>query len=159
MQRRFDLQVILASQVPAIAGQSLFTMPVNVSIYNPAEHAVTFLAWASPMDTRADLLGVFSVCDTENGETLPLNTIKISRKLPATYEDLVEIPAGQTLEKTVHLTGLQLEKDHEYSVHAQGIWHAIWDKPVAEISIADLENLAEAQRGEFQSNCAFFRVQ
>lgn len=158
MQPGLGLQVTLAPQVPANVGQS-FAIPVEVSIHNPAKHAVTFLIWGTPVDASAGPLGVFSVCDTENGEALPMTTIKISRKLPPSYEDLVEVPACQTLEKTVCLPSLQLEEGHEYSLHAQGIWHAIWDKPIAEISTADLENLADAERGEFRSNSALLKVQ
>lgn len=158
MQPGLGLQITLASQVPATVGQSLFTIPVEVSIYNPAEHPVTFLKWGTPMDTRAEVLGVFNVCDTGTGVALPMNTIKISRKLPASHQDLIEISPGQNLEKTVYLSGLQLEKDHEYSVHAQGVWHAIWDKPVTDVSASDLEDFAEAKRGDFQSNCVSFKV-
>lgn len=159
MQSGLGLQVTLAPQVHATVGQSLFAIPVEVSIYNPAEHPVTFLTWGTPMDSRAGLVGVFSVCDTKNGEALPMTTIKISRKLPASYEDLVEVSAGHTLEKTVYLPVLQIEKDHEYSIHAQGIWHAIWEKPVSDISVLNLENLADAKRGDFRSNSALLKVQ
>lgn len=159
MQPGLGLQVTLAPQVPATVGQSLFAIPMEVSIYNPAEHAVTFLTWGTPIDPRAGVLGVFSVCDTTNGEALSMSTIKISRKLPASYEDLVEVSAGQTLEKTVYLPELQLERDHEYSIHAKGIWHAIWDKPAAEISLVNLEDLAEAKRGDFRSNSALLKME
>lgn len=159
MQPSLALHVTLASPMPAIVAQLPFAIPVEVSIYNPAEHPVTFLKWGTPMDPRAGVLGVFTVCDTGSGETLAMETIKISRKLPASHDDLIEVSAGQTLEKAVYLPGLSLQKGHEYSVRAEGIWHAIWEKPLADVTTGHLEDLAEAKRGEFQSNSALFKVQ
>lgn len=110
------------------------------------------------MDLQAGVLGIFMVCDTGTGKTLRLAKVNMSRKLPASHEDLIEIAAGQTLENMIKFTGLPLEKNHEYSIRAEGIWHAVWEKPLAEVTAVHLEDLAEAKRGEFVSNNALFKL-
>lgn len=158
MQPSLGLHVTLASQVPTSVAQTPLDIPVQVSIYNPAEYPVTILKWGTPMDVHAGVLGIFTVRDTGTGKTLRLAKVNISRKLPASHEDLIEISAGQTLEKTIKLTGLPLEKSHEYFICAEGIWHAVWEKPLADVTAVHLEDLAEAKRGEFVSNNALFKL-
>lgn len=158
MQPSLDLHVTLASQVPTTVAQASLDIPVQVSVYKPAEHPVTILKWGTPMDPHAGVLGIFAVCDTETGKTLRLAKVNISRKLPASHEDLIEISAGQTMDKTISLAGLPLEKGHEYSIRAKGIWHAVWEKPLADVTAVHLEHLAEARRGEFGSNSALFKL-
>jgi hypothetical protein len=152
------LQVNLASQLLATETPSASVVPIAVSIHNPAESPVTVLKWNSPLDTRAGVLGVFVACDTGNGVPLPLDIIKISRKLPPSLDDLVEISAGQTLQITVDLPGLHFQKGHEYSVHATGTWHAVWDKALADVTVSQLSDLGRANRGGYRSNVAFIKV-
>lgn len=158
MQAAPGLQISLVSQQLATETLSPFVVPIDVSIYNPTESPVTVLRWSSPLDARASVLGVFVVCDTESGDTLPLDTIKLSRKLPPSLDDLVEISAGQTLDLTVDLPGIHFQKGHEYSVHAAGTWHAVWQKPLADVTVSQLSDLEKATRGHFQSNVAFVKV-
>lgn len=153
------LQVTVASQVSATQAQTPLAVPVKVSIKNPSGSPVTVLKWGTPLDTRAGVLGVFEVCDTTSGKTLPVDTIKISRKLPASPEDLVEIPADETVDHTVYLPGMDLQEGHEYSVRAEGIWHAIWEKPLVDVTGTQLKDLTGAIRGEFRSNIAVMKAE
>jgi hypothetical protein len=159
MQALSSLQVNLASRLFATEALPPAVVPITVSIHNPAQSPVTVLKWMSPLDARAGVLGVFSVCDTGTGDPLPLDTIKISRKLPPSFDDLVEISGGQTLDFTVDLPGQHFEEGHEYSIYAAGTWHAIWDKPLSDLTVSELDNLGSANRGEFQSNIASIKLQ
>lgn len=111
------------------------------------------------MDNRAGLLGIFEVCDTSTGQTLPLDAIKISRKLPPSPEDLIEISPEGTLERIVDLPKQRFRKGHEYSIRAQGLWHAIWEEPMVNVTASQLQDLTGAARGEFSSEVAIVRVE
>ena len=158
MQPAFGLEVTLATQALDSGAQSPFILPITVSIHNAASSPVTVLKWGTPLDPRAGVLGVFEVCKTGSGQILAPETIKISRKLPPSAEDLVEIAAGQRLDRTVTLPGLHLETGHEYSVQARGIWHAIWEKPLADVTASQLEDFGGAERGSFESNLAIVDI-
>lgn len=159
MQAALGLQVTLASQITTLQASSPLAVPITISIHNPAEAPVTLLRWNTPLDSQAGVLGVFEVCDTENGQAIPIDTIKVSRKLPATSEDLVEILAGQTVDRTVKLPEIKFEEGHEYSIRAQGIWHAVWEMPLADVTASQLADLTGATRGEFQSNVALVKIE
>ncbi|KAJ5129103.1 hypothetical protein N7448_002812 [Penicillium atrosanguineum] len=159
MQSLSGLQVNLASQQLATEALSPSTVPITVSIYNPAESPITILKWNSPIDARAGVLGVFDVCDTGSGESIPLDIIKISRKLPPSLDDLVEISGGKTVHFTVDLPGVYFQKGHEYSVYAAGTWHAVWEKPRSDVTASQLTDLGSANRGEFHSNVVLVKLQ
>ena len=159
MQLLSGLQVNLASQLLAIETLSPPVVPITVSIYNSAESPITVLKWNSPMDARAGVLGVFDVCDTESGEPIPLDIIKISRKLPPSLDDLVEICGGQTVHFTVDLPGVHFHKGHEYSIYAAGTWHAVWEQPLSDVTAFQLTDLGSANRGDFHSNVALVKLQ
>lgn len=159
MESSLGLQVSVASQASILASQFSPAVTIKVSIENLAPSPVTVLKWGTPLDSRAGVLGIFEICDTDNGQTLPTETIKISRKLPPSIEDLVEIPGGQIMDQLINLPGLQVEEGHHYSVHAQGIWHAVWDEPLANVSVSQLQDLTGAKRGEFSSNTALLQVE
>lgn len=154
MDHALSLQVTLASDVSNLQASSSLPVPITISIHNHAEAPVTLLTWNSPLDFQAGVLGVFEVCDTGNGQAIPIDTIKVSRKLPATPADLVEIPAGQAIDRTVKLPAFECEEGHEYSIRAQGIWHAVWEMPLTDVTEYHLADLTGATRGEFQSNFA-----
>ncbi|KAJ5756849.1 hypothetical protein N7533_006392 [Penicillium manginii] len=153
-----SLQVTLASEVSNLQASSSLPVPISISIHNNASSSVTLLTWNSPLDFQAGVLGVFEVCDIENGKALPIDTIKVSRKLPATSADLVEIPAGQAIDRTVKLPSFECEEGHEYSIQALGIWHAVWEMPLTEVTESHLADLTGATRGEFKSNFAHVKV-
>ncbi|KAJ5097850.1 hypothetical protein N7532_004851 [Penicillium argentinense] len=159
MHGSLSLQVTLASQMTTLQASPALAVPITISVHNPADAPMTLLRWNSPLDLSAGLLGVFEVCDTGTGQAVPVDTIKISRKLPASLEDLVEIPAGQTVNQTVNLPEIQLEEGHEYSIRAQGIWHAVWDMPLADVTASQLNDLTGSTRGQFQSNIAVVKVE
>ncbi|CEJ57941.1 hypothetical protein PMG11_06616 [Penicillium brasilianum] len=158
MQPNLGLQVTLASQLPILQEQSSFTVPVKVSIYNTGSDPVTFLKWGTPFDANAAVSGVFEVCDTADGTVLPLDVLKMSRKLPASAEDLIEVAGGQVLDNMVELPGIHFQEGHDYSIVTKGIWHALWKEPLAGVTESQLADLSGADRGEFQSNVALVKI-
>ncbi|OQE27697.1 hypothetical protein PENSTE_c004G02265 [Penicillium steckii] len=158
MASSLGLQVTLASNAINLQASTSLPVPITISVRNPAQAPVTLLTWNTPLDSRAGVLGVFEVCDTGNGQAIAIDTIKVSRKLPATSEDLVEIPGGQTVSRTVNIPAFPLEEGHEYTIRAQGIWHAIWEMPLTDVTTSQLTDLTGATRGEFQSNLATVKV-
>ncbi|CAG7929002.1 unnamed protein product [Penicillium olsonii] len=154
------LQVTLASQA-GIQAQAI-ALPITVSVHNTAEIPVTILRWNSPLDPQAGVLGVFEVSDTTKQRTLPIPTIMVSRKLPPTEEDLVEIKADEKLDFVVNLPVQGLEEGHQYSVRAQGTWHAVWPTELANVTpqLQDQgDEKGDVERGDFTSNVLSLSVE
>ncbi|BCS25153.1 uncharacterized protein APUU_41597S [Aspergillus puulaauensis] len=132
-----------------------FTPPVAVSIQlsvlNHAESPVTVLNWGSPLDPRANILGVFEIRDSDSDELVTIDTVKFTRKLPPPREDFVQIPTGGTIDTEVTLPRVPLVEGHRYTVQARGWWQAVWEKPLQDVPADDLEKLTGAKRGEFRS--------
>lgn len=154
------LQVILAPQLITLPpSPQPSAVSVGVTLHNPINTTMTLLKWGTPFDPRANILGVFAVADAENGESIPINTIQISRKLPASPDDLLQLPAKTSLDTVVQLPPLPLVSGHEYSISAQGIWHAVWESQLQDVTPSQLEQLADAKRGEFSSNTIIVKVE
>ncbi|EAW10800.1 uncharacterized protein ACLA_052730 [Aspergillus clavatus NRRL 1] len=147
------LQVTLSPSPPTTQP---ITLPINIAIHNPTTNPITFLNWGTPFDPRADLLGVFQINDTNTDTSLPLDTIKISRALPPSKDDLVEVPAESSVEKTVAVPNVPLEEGHEYAVQAKGIWHGLWECRKDDVADSHLKDLKGAQ-GKFESEKAVFK--
>ncbi|CAG8901313.1 unnamed protein product [Penicillium egyptiacum] len=152
MESNLSLQVTLAPQTPILQAQEAFALPIKVSVHNAADSPVTILRWGTPLDPQAGVLGVFEICDTTDQRKLPVPTIMVSRKLPASEDDLVEIQARATLDVTVNLRIPGLERGHEYSVRAQGTWHAVWPTELSNVTTTQLRHNEGANRGNFLSN-------
>ncbi|KAJ6003342.1 hypothetical protein N7451_005889 [Penicillium sp. IBT 35674x] len=146
------LQLTLTSNIQTLIAQTPTSLPLKISIHNPTMAPVTVLRWNTPFDPRASLLDLFEVRDTTTGHILAADTIKISRKLPVSVNDLVEINAGKTMTCDATLTGLYFQSGHEYSVRARGIWMAVWLKSLVDVTASQLKGLSEAESGEFESN-------
>ena len=154
------LQVILAPQIISLPRSSQDpVVSVGVTLHNPADTTVTLIKWGTPFDPRANILGVFSVEDAGSGEAIPIDTIQISRKLPASPDDLLQLPPKTSLDTVVQLPPLPLATGHEYTVRAQGIWHAVWESRLEEVTPAQLEELSDAKRGNFSSNAVTVKIE
>lgn len=151
------LHVALTSHRPFTVAPFPSSISVEVSINNTSNHLVTFLKWATPFDALAGPLGVFTVYDPETGEPVPMNIVKISRKLPASRNDLIEIPAGQIVKKTVHIPEVVLEPDREYLLRAEGAWLAIWENGLADVDESRLVDLGDSKSGEFRSDTTLLK--
>ncbi|KGO41977.1 hypothetical protein PEXP_054040 [Penicillium expansum] len=152
MESKLGLQVTLAPQAQILEAQEAFALPIKVSVHNAADSTVTILRWGTPLDPQAGVLGIFEICDTTDKRKLPVPTIMVSRKLPASEDDLVEIQARHTIDVTVNLPIQSLDKGHEYSVRAQGTWHAVWPTELSNVTTSQLRDNEGAYRGDFISN-------
>ncbi|KAL3477650.1 hypothetical protein BJX99DRAFT_123067 [Aspergillus californicus] len=134
---------------------------VQVSVHNNAKSSVTLLNWGSPLDPKANVLGVFEFRDIHTEETVTLNTIKFARKLPPSKEDFVEIPAGDIVDAEVTIPLVPLVEGHRYTIQAKGWWQAVWEWPLHDIADHDLETMAgpSVQRGEFESEIVPIEVE
>ncbi|KAJ5965210.1 uncharacterized protein N7479_005086 [Penicillium vulpinum] len=159
MDSNLSLRVTLALQAPTLEAQEPFALPVKISVHNAADSPVTILRWGTPLDPQVGVLGVFEICDTTDQRQLPLPTIMVSRKLPASEDDLVEIQARQTLDVTLNLPMPGLEKGHEYSVRAQGTWHAVWPTELSNVTTSQLRDNEGAICGDFCSNESSVRIE
>ncbi|KAK1145148.1 hypothetical protein N8T08_004581 [Aspergillus melleus] len=148
------LDVVLS---PLVLPFSQPTIPVQVAIHNAALTPVTIVNWNTPLDPRAGVLGVFQVRDTTTDDIVPMDELKISRQLPPSADDLVEIPAGRSVEAVVRLPSGPLVAGHEYAIRAKGIWHAVWETPREEVRRLRLEQFENAKRGDFLSNEVWVR--
>lgn len=159
MNSNMSLQVVLAPQAPVLMAQEAFALPIKVSVHNAADSPVTILRWGTPLDPQAAVLGIFEICDTTDQRKVALPTIMVSRKLPASKEDLVEIQPRQTLDLTVNLPIPGLEKGHGYSVRAQGTWHAVWPTELSNVTPSQLRDNEGADRGDFRSNESYVSIE
>lgn len=144
-----SLDVVLS---PLVLPFSQPTIPIQVAIHNPSSTPVTVVHWNTPLDPHAGVLGVFQVRDATTDDVVPVDELKISRQLPPSADDLVEIPAGRSVEAVVNLPSGALVAGHEYMIQAKGIWHAVWETPREEVQGVRLEQFEDAKRGEFVSN-------
>lgn len=139
-----------------------FTPPVAVSIQlsvlNHAESTATVLNWGSPLDPRANILGVFEIRDSDSDELVTIDTVKFSRKLPPPREDFIQIPTGGAIDTEVTLPRIPLVEGHHYTVQAKGWWQAVWEQPLQDVPADDLEKLTGAKRGDFRSDAVPINV-
>ncbi|CAI7665922.1 unnamed protein product [Penicillium glandicola] len=158
MESNLRLEVTLVLQAPILDAQEPFALPIKVSVHNAADSPVTILRWNTPLDPQADVLGIFEICDTMDQRKLSVPTIMVSRKLPASEDDLIEIQARQTLDVTLNLPILGLEKGHEYCIRAQGTWHAVWPSELSNITMSQFRDNKGANSGGFVSNESFLHT-
>ncbi|KAB8231314.1 uncharacterized protein BDW43DRAFT_282768 [Aspergillus alliaceus] len=128
------------------------TVPVQVAVHNPADTTVTVLNWGTPLDPSANVFSIFDIRDTTENQPVTLPIVKISRRMPPSADDLVEIPARSSVEREVTLPLVPLAMGHEYTIQAKGNWHSVWETPRQEVTALHLERLGDARRGEFSSN-------
>jgi hypothetical protein len=137
--------------IPA-AFESPVAVSVTASVTNAAESPVTLLNWGSPLDPRANILGVFEIRDAETEEPVMIDEIKFRRVLPAPREDFVEIAPGASAEVKVTIPRAPLDQGKHYTIRAKGWWQAVWEAPLQDVPPEDLNELTGALRGEFASD-------
>jgi len=158
MNQITDLQLNLSATLQTLHIQTPTSLSLQTSIHNPTTTPITVLRWNTPFDPRASLLNLFEVRDIITGHALAADTIKISRKLPTSVDDLVEINDGETVTCDATLTGLHFQTGHEYSVRTRGVWMAIWLKRLVDVTASQFTGLIGAESGGFESNVAVVKV-
>ncbi|KAJ5557373.1 hypothetical protein N7494_001288 [Penicillium frequentans] len=152
------LQLALSTNYQTLDAQTPISLPLQISIHNSTITPITILRWNTPFDPLASLLDLFEVRDTTTGHTLAADAIKISRRLPASMNDLVEINVGKTMTCDATLSGLYFQTGHEYSVRARGIWMAVWLKGLLDVTASQLKELSGSESGGFRSNVAVVEI-
>ncbi|KAL4758785.1 uncharacterized protein BDW70DRAFT_152217 [Aspergillus foveolatus] len=125
--------------------------PPSVSVQSKGESPATVLKWGSPLDGRANVLGIFEILDTENDKVVEITTVKFARQLPPPVEDFVEIPPGGKIDAEVKIPLVPLEQGKKYTIQAKGWWQAVWEQPLGDVPRENLEKLEGALRGEYVS--------
>ncbi len=141
-----------ASASPALEVTPPVAVSIQLSVLNHAESTATVLNWGSPLDPRANILGVFEIRDSDSDELVTIDTVKLSRKLPPPREDFIQIPTGGAIDTEVTLPRVPLVEGHHYTVQAKGWWQAVWEQPLQDVPADDLEKLTGAKRGDFRSD-------
>ncbi|KAL4779451.1 hypothetical protein BJX76DRAFT_361796 [Aspergillus varians] len=152
LEVRIKAPTIPASFSPPIA------VSVDLSVINYATSPITVLNWGSPLDPRANVLGVFEIRDADTDETVAMDTIKFARQLPAPQEDFVQISAGGAVDMEITLPRVPLLEGHQYTIQAMGWWQIVWEKPLEDVPPGDLEKLTGGQRAELQSEVVPIKV-
>lgn len=158
MATTIALQVLLAPQQTVPLSSPL---PIEVSIHNTASTPVTLLDWNTPLDPSAGPLGVVKVYDAQTGNELPINQVVFERGRPPAIEEFIEIPSDTTVKRTlqVPVEDKDIQAGREYTVRAEGTWHAVWYSALDETTKEQRGNLANATRGDFLSNVGRVRVE
>ncbi|KAL7273362.1 hypothetical protein RUND412_003782 [Rhizina undulata] len=154
------LQISLTTPLLASA-----PFPLTVSITNPNPHSLTLLKWNTPLDSLAPRLGLFHAIQTypdndpDAGKEVPGLKLMVSRRLPPSQEDLVEILPGEVVQisHAVKQHELKLEDGKAYKLWLEGWWGCVWPKGKTEVSDEMLADMV-GEFGEFRSEEVEVRV-
>lgn len=148
-----DLSQILPVTIALTSTTLQHDAPIqlSVSVRNMGNQPLTLLNWKSPLDPKADILGVFQVHDVQEGNLVDSTIVKFSRKLPPPREDLVEIPANEIASQQLKLHPMKLIPDHDYIISTKGNWQAVWQGRANDVTDDELQNNIRAFSGEFKS--------
>ncbi|KAL6235494.1 hypothetical protein BDW75DRAFT_250804 [Aspergillus navahoensis] len=146
-----------APSIPA-AFSSPIPLTIQLSVRNNGESPATVLKWGSPLDERANVLGLFEIRDAESDEVVAVNTVKFARQLPPPKEDFVEISPGGEVDAEVKIPLVPLEQGKKYTVQAKGWWQAVWEQALDDVPRKNLEELAGALRGGYSSGVVPIKV-
>ena len=145
------LQVSISAVASSLQGDT--PLKVDVTVRNNAEHPVTVLAWDSPLDPQAGLLGIFEAVNVNTKSTLQLPTARFARQLPPPPESFVEIGSHEDYKSTTVLPTIGLiSTGAEYRLEAKGSWRAVWSGTKDAIDEKTLNAMVNANSGEFISN-------
>ncbi|KAK4497751.1 hypothetical protein PRZ48_010404 [Zasmidium cellare] len=128
------------------------SVEVTIENMNP-EYTLTFLKWDSPLDKSSLNSGVFTIHDVANGDEIPSPGIKVSRILPPSREDLVEVRPSSSVSAKVELKAPWIPADgREVKVEVQGQWRAVWPRSKAQVQDEELRATSgdDVLKGPFQ---------
>lgn len=135
-----------ASQNPETSCQ------LKATVHNTADHVVTLLNWGTPLDPRANILGVFEVRDTTTDTPVEMVEVMFSRKLPPSSDELVEIAGHDSVTANVILDRAKPPAGKKYSIRAKGWLQTVWDMPKEDAISNHIKELSGGSSGEFVSN-------
>ncbi|KAH7050125.1 hypothetical protein B0J12DRAFT_573339 [Macrophomina phaseolina] len=140
------LHITLAQQ-----SKSPPTVAVTVTNTHPST-PLTFVAWNTPLDPSALLLGTLVVTDARTGAQLNKDTIKVGRKTPPAADQFVTLAPGESKTQHFELEAplVPLEGRDTVKVACRGAWGDVWPgERVGPESWA--ERSGKGVSGEFES--------
>lgn len=144
-----DLEVSLSE------GESKNPSSIKVTIANKnSKHPLTFLKWDSPFDPTSLNSGVFKIHDLAKDEELPNPGLRVSRMLPPSREDLIEVPPQSSISEQLELKAPWIPADgRKIKMQAEGNWKAVWPKSKTEVGDEELQAMASGDvlKGSFRS--------
>ncbi|KAF2867703.1 hypothetical protein BDV95DRAFT_631060 [Massariosphaeria phaeospora] len=121
------------------------SMLVTLKNHNPSS-TFTLLKWGTPLDPQALNLGVFHLVDAEAGKEVPVDVIKIGRKMPPAPEELVTImPGTEESTEVVFDKPWMPDTPAKYSVRAEGTFSGVWEKAASDVEDSELEAYADSK--------------
>ncbi|KAF5518811.1 putative secreted protein [Colletotrichum aenigma] len=120
-----DLQLSLSQTVASKAPS------VSVSVKNTSpDTPVTILKWNSPLDEAALGLGLVSITPAGASESIHIDAVKLTRKMPPSAESLITLLPGESVSNVIELREPRVSKDVWKAGHAKvkmtGRWMAVW---------------------------------
>jgi hypothetical protein len=118
---------------------------VVITNFHPST-SVSLLIWDSPFDGNAVALGAFDINDTASGTPVATIGTTMSRLLPPTADDFIEILPLHAVAKDISLQppDVSLESGKTYSIKARGRWKAVWHARLSDFDPAYLQKLGGA---------------
>jgi hypothetical protein len=100
----------------------------------------TLLKWGTPLDAQALNLGLFKMVDGEGKEVVQ-HSIKVSRLMPPSREDLVTVAPGteEATEVVFNKFWMPETKPATYKVKADGAFGGVWDRYGDKVADEELE--------------------
>jgi hypothetical protein len=122
----------------------------------------TLLKWGTPLDAQALNLGLFKMVDGEGKEVVQ-HSIKVSRLMPPSREDLVTVAPGteEATEVVFNKFWMPEAKPATYKVKAEGAFGGVWDRYGDKVADDELEAyIASPMNGRvFRTNEVDMRVE
>ncbi|KAF2173394.1 hypothetical protein M409DRAFT_15677 [Zasmidium cellare ATCC 36951] len=126
---------------------------VTIENKNPG-NTLTLLKWDSPFDPTALNSGVFKIHDAATGKEIASPRIRVSRMLPPSHEDLVELLPRSSVSAGVELKLPWIPADErKVQVQVEGQWRAVWPRSKAQVHDEELHAMSgdDVLKGRFQS--------
>jgi len=122
----------------------------------------TLLKWGTPLDVQALNLGLFKMVDAA-GKEVEMHSIKVSRVMPPSREDLVTVAPGteEATEVVFNKPWMPETKPATYKVKAEGVFAGVWDRYGDKVEDGDLEaySLSPLNGRVFETNEVEMRVE
>lgn len=140
---------IILSQPNDQSNQSqAITLTVSLTNTHPTR-PLTLLPYDSPLDPTAFSTGALTLTRASSGEAIASPGLKLNRVFPPPKEDLVEVPAGESVARAVEYKvpwlGDVLEESEKVVVSGKGVWKGIWRKKAEFVTDGELKGETEAE--------------
>lgn len=119
------------------------TLLVTLKNGNP-DITYTLLKWATPLDTSALDIGVFSIT-APDGTQVQQVIRKITRKMPPPPNQIASVRPGENATSEVVFDKSRMGSKGRYKIEAKGSFKGGWERERAEVATGDLYAFAESE--------------